>query len=381
LKNIVNYYVNDVQMSNKYIFVSLLFLFLISSCDDEVSKPEPKTSRVDMFCGGIDNGPDISDDGLSAKFLTHKVSLPTGLYTVNIKLALDDGENLIPVTDLEESNIIISDNGDVQFSLSDNINEMPEDFTIVSKPTSFEQNLMILIDVSGDVLQNLPEFKSSLNNFIDEIFDEVSPDEEGQLSIGLYYFAGDPEIKVLKEFSSNEIELKEAVRSLSSDLDIDYSSNLFGSVIESVDLLLNLSEKSAEESTSSTLIVFTDRKEYTNIKTKDELDSALDSLKFISPSSQIISIGLGDKIRTEELENIGRDGYYFAEDFFDLENRFSEISESVNSDLNSYYSIMYCSGRRGGEAEINILIDYEGKTSEISTCLNAENIKDDCNGN
>ena len=356
-------------------------MFLISSCDDEVSKSEPKTSRKDMFCGGIDVIPEIKENGLSVKFLTHKVSLPTGLYTVNIKLALEDGKNLTPVIDLEESNVIISDNGDVQFSLRDNINEMPEDFAIVSKPISFEQNVMILIDVSGDVLQNLPEFKSSLNNFIDEIFDEVTPDEEGQLRIGLYYFAGDPEIKILKGFSSNEIELKEAVRSLSSDLDIDYSSNLFGSVIKSVNLLLNLTSKSSEESVSSTLIVFTDRREYTNIKTKDELDSALDSLKFISPSSQIISIGLGDRILAEELENIGRDGYNFAEDFDDLESELTKISTSVNSDLNSYYSIMYCSGRRGGEAEIDIIIDYNGKTSEINTCLNAGNIKDDCNEN
>ncbi len=367
-----------MKILSSFLLVSFFSLILLSSCDDDPAKEISKTSRQDMFCFGLDEVPDIDDDGIKAQFLTHKVALPSGLYTVNIKLSTEEDGSKVPLTNLEESSIVISDNNDLQFSAEAGINELGEDFTILSKPVSLEHNLMILIDVSGDVLDNLPEFKSALNSFIDAIFDEVSAEEEGQLQIGLYYFHGDPNIYTLNKFSSNELELKDAVRSLSSDLPVDKSSNLFGSVIESVNLLLNLSAKSSKESVSSTLVVFTDRKEHSNIKTQDELDSAIDSLGLVSPHSQIITIGLGGKIKTEELNNIGRDGYYFAQDMSNLKSEFSKISESVNSDLNSYYSINYCCGRRGGEAEINITINYKGQSTQISACLNANNIKDDC---
>lgn len=241
----------------------------------------------------------------------------------------------------------------------------------------FTNHTLLVLDLSNSVLSaSLNELKSASTSFIDNVMPAVSTES---FKMAIYWFDGEDVLHELHPLTSSKEDLQAAIASISSDISNDPSTDLYGAVIKSTDIATDLIEDSAKNNTigGASVVIFTDGTDqasrYTEAKALEKVEKANSNISFFT-------IGLGAEIDSEVLEAIGKTYSVFAGNKEELEVTFNQLSMKVSERANSYYLFEYCSPKRDGSGENNLVIRVQrgAQQGAVQTSFSANGFTGGC---
>lgn len=315
-------------------------------------------------CGGKDK-----NKGIDLELIEATTELPA---KVRLFFRVDLGEENLFVTLTQNDFEIYEDN-----SL---ISALESKAQIQNRPGDYLYSSILLLDLSGSVLNstNLPRVKDAAQSFVESVMPENTEVEYGSREMAVYWFDGEENIHLLQGFSFDKDELIVALQSVDEDISADNSTNLNGAVIQGLSVLESrLTEVSLDPnlSTAGAMVIFTDG---TDQAGRQDDRTAIDAVKSLSSQYSVFTIGLGEEIDQNVLEQFGRDGFELAENSFDLNTAFLDVANRIKSASGSFYVLEYCSPKRSGEHEIQLRAIYEDRVGTFTTRFSAEGFTGGC---
>ena len=274
---------------------------------------------------------------------------------------------------LTESDFNIYENGNL-------VSEFEAVRKIQPNEQVFDYNIILVLDLSGSVLagENLTSLKSAAKSFIDEVMPgEDSPSAEA-IKTEIWWFDGAENLKLLTAASSDADELKTAIDDISPAISSDNSTNLYGAVIQSVEVATQrlVQTRQQDEIGSSALVIFTDGTDQANRASKGQ---ALNAVNSADGDISFYTIGLGGEIDESVLGQIGKTSFVSAANIGELLERFREIGDLISGRANSFYLLEYCSPKRSGNNQLTIEVVKGSLKGSAKTLFDASNFNGSCN--
>lgn len=355
-------------MKRIILFSALISLVILSSCnkddDDNKRTQPPAITCPQPFCN-VD--PSVIDNGLNITFLNHELATPQSKYSVFFKV--DNGFG--PVT-----NLVI---GDVEVKDNDQVIAFESENELLPDPQSFGYHIVLVADLSESITESddLPAVKEAMSAFVNSILNENNS-EVGETFVSLYYFDGDPTLVQLQDFTTDGQLLLNTVENISADLTRDNSTNLYGAFVSGASIIQNRVSNSPKLIDVGAMVVFTDGEDFAGLQTLANAETAVSSLEEDENKIDVYTIGVGQSADDDVLDVLGYSGYFDAENFTDLTPTFESIANELNSEVNSYYKLEYCSPRRAGQTSISIEITKGVNSGRIESCINSDCTPDPC---
>lgn len=239
----------------------------------------------------------------------------------------------------------------------------------------FNNNTVLVLDLSNSVLESsLDELKAASISFINNVM--PSPATES-FKMAIYWFDGEDELHLLNALSSSATELTAAVDGITADISNDPSTDLYGAVIKSTKIAEDLLKSNTNVIGAASVVLFTDG---TDQASRYRESDALNAVKDANRNISFFTIGLGAEIDTEVLEGIGKTASVFAANTEELENTFNQISQRVAEQANSFYLFEYCSPKRDGSGDNNLVIRLTNGSLQgaVQTKFNAKGFTGGC---
>ncbi len=316
-------------MKKSVLFLSALFLVLLfSACKKDKNefgdcwiKPNKAQLKLTVL-----EGPDVTPPS-----------------KISIFFKVQDAYNN-PVGYLKQSNFVIYEKG-LNDDCHRRISEFESTRRISGRAQVFNHTTLLVLDLSGSVLQqSLTKLQEAAIAFIDEIMpDTVDP----SVAMGIWYFDGENKLHQLIPVTSSIFALKLGVSSISKNISIDNSTDLFGAVIKSAVKAQEILQgfQNQDMKSAASVVIFTDGRDRANRYTRQEAYNAVASApKDIS----FFTLGVGNEINKSELQTIGKNGYAEAISIANLTSIFKQIAALVANQSNSFYLFEYCSPIRKG---------------------------------
>lgn len=247
-----------------------------------------------------------------------------------------------------------------------------------SKSQIFSFNTMLLLDLSGSVIENsLEELQQASIRFIESIMPDV-PDPSYQM--GIWWFDGEDRLHELTNFTSQRDVLIGLVESIDPELSTDPSTDLYGAVIKATDRANTTLDEhlAAETIAAASIVLFTDGTDQAARYSKEEALQAVNSSK---NRISYFTIGLGSEIDEATLTELGAEASIIAESNEELEDIFVETANLVFDEANSYYLLEYCSPKRDGSGLSELIIEAtkDDKKGSTTTSFDATGFSSGCN--
>src|SRR5690606_14067332 len=147
--------------------------------------------------------------------------------------------------------------------------------------------------------------------------------------------------------------LTAAVAGITSDISSDVSTDLYGAVIKSTKIAEDLLDKNTQSIGAASIVLFTDG---TDQASRYKQSDAVKAVQGANRNISFFTIGLGAEIDTQVLTEIGKTASVFAANKAELENTFNQISQRVAQQANSFFLFEYCTPKRDGSGESNLVI-------------------------
>jgi VWFA-related protein len=184
---------------------------------------------------------------------------------------------------------------------------------------------VLMLDNSSSVAANLTEIKAAAINLINNIVP--------QQQFAIYKFS--ESVDLIQDFTNNTTLLQNAINSINA---INPTTNLYGAVITGVNRWEDL--YSLDEVTQGALILLTDGSDTQGSNT---LADALGA----RGNKRIYTVGLGNEIDPNSLQQIGNAGFIPVSNVSLLGQKFLDIQNEMNDFANSFYWLNYMSPKRG----------------------------------
>ncbi len=244
----------------------------------------------------------------------------------------------------------------------------------------FDYKVLLLLDLSGSVINgNLDQLKEAAKEFV---IDVMQADMNSSTKIGIWWFDGADQLHPLIDFTNNSIALQEAILGINSGISNDSSTDLFGAIIKATTLAeTELSTSQLEGSLSAaSVIMFTDGTDQAARYTKED---AYEQVNNAANDINYYSIGLGNEIDEDVLRNIGKSSSVFAEDSDSLTAKFEEIAQIIHDETNSFYLFEYCTPKRDGSGENELIIEVtkDDRQGSKTTVFDATGFESGCSLN
>ncbi|RDY61591.1 vWA domain-containing protein [Flagellimonas nanhaiensis] len=248
---------------------------------------------------------------------------------------------------------------------------------ISSNSQVFQNNTLLVLDLSNSVLQgSLEQLKSASTSFIDNVMPDSTPDS---FKMAIYWFDGEDELHLLNEPTSSATELISAINGIDTNISNDPSTDLYGAVIKSTAIAEGLIKSNNENSIigAASIVLFTDGTDQASRFTQAE---ALRAVNNANRNISYFTIGLGAEIDTGILEEIGKTASVFANNKEELEATFNQISQRVSEQANSFYLFEYCTPKRDGSGDNNLVIQltHGGLQGAVQTKFSANDFIGGC---
>ena len=189
---------------------------------------------------------------------------------------------------------------------------------------------VIMIDNSASIGDALSDLKKAANEYVDQITDYQQ--------IAIFKFSDMP---ILLQYYTNEVNLLKAAI---DEIDIGYpTTNLYGSAIEGLQLWNDVYQ--IDEIQQGILVLLTDGDD-------TQGSSTLKKLLEVRGEKMTYTIGIGNDIDSTILKKIGNAGYYHADDYLGLNEKFIEIQNDIINYANSFYWLVYFSPKRGNHQHL-----------------------------
>ena len=311
-------------------------------------------------CSDDEGGGGEDPGGLVLQMLGSPAVEKPSRVTLKFTVATADGK---PVPGLKNSNFSISEDGKT-------LSPAESDHRIIPTPKGFEFFSVLLLDMSGSMIGDIPKLQQAANSFIDAV--------PTGLEVAIFTFDGRATLEKQLDFTTSKTAMKKAVTALSNYKVVDKSTNLYGAVLEGIKKLTARKAKAATgKETSGFMVLFTDGTDQASIKTAAEAKSAVDDAR--KGDLSFFSIGLGKEINKTELQNFGPDGFQFAGDSSKLNSAFQTIAAALKALSDRYYLLAYCSPKRAGSHKLTLLVTWNGKTGKLTATFSAAGFKGGCN--
>ncbi|MGW9686242.1 vWA domain-containing protein [Flagellimonas sp. 2504JD1-5] len=356
----------------KYLSISFFIIFLVScgNADDDVS--------FDINQGELGKGkePDnclgFEDNGLLLSIQDQFTTLP-GKVSILFKVSDLLGN---PISGLTANQFTIYEQG----RNDDCFNTISSSESLARiSPNSqiFSNNTLLVLDLSNSVLESsLDELKTASTSFINNVM--PSP-ETNSFKMAIYWFDGEDQLHLLNDLTSSTTELTAAIDGITADISNDPSTDLYGAVIKSVDFAEDLLQENNQASIigAASIVLFTDGTDQASRFTKD---AALKAVDQADRNISFFTIGLGAEIDTEILKEIGKTASVFASNKEELEATFTQISQRVSEQANSFYLFEYCTPKRDGSGDNNLVIQLTdaGLQGAVQTKFSANGFTGGC---
>ncbi len=241
----------------------------------------------------------------------------------------------------------------------------------------FNNNTLLVLDLSNSVLQSsLEKLKTASTSFVNNVMPSPASDS---FKMAIYWFDGEDELHLLNELTSSTTELTAAIDGINENISSDPSTDLYGAVIKSTAIAEELLDNSTSNETISaaSVVIFTDGTDQASRFTEE---SALDAVNDASRNISFFTIGLGAEIDSEVLSDIGKTASVVASNAEELENTFNQISARVSEQANSFYLFEYCTPKRDGSGENNLVIQLTNGSLQgaIQTSFKADGFTGGC---
>lgn len=216
----------------------------------------------------------------------------------------------------------------------------------------FNNNALLVLDLSNSVLESsLEELKTAAVSFITNV---MPANETDSFQMAIYWFDGEDELHLLNPLTSSISELTGAINDITADISNDPSTDLYGAVIKSTEIANNLIKETDNTIIGATSVtIFTDGTDQASRYTES---SALNAVANADSNVSLFTIGLGAEIDQEVLREIGKTASVVAANKEELETTFNQISARVTEQANSFYLFEYCTPKRDGSGENNLVI-------------------------
>lgn len=241
----------------------------------------------------------------------------------------------------------------------------------------FSNNTLLVLDLSNSVLESsLSELKTASTSFVNNVMPMAESDS---FKMAIYWFDGEDELHLLNPLTSSIAELTKAIDGITQDISNDPSTDLYGAVIKSSAIAETFiqTNNQSEIIGAASVVVFTDGTDQASRYTEE---SALEAVDEANQNISFFTIGLGSEIDQEVLSEIGKTASVVAANTAELEATFNQISQRVSEQANSFYLFEYCTPKRDGSGDNNLVIQLtdNGLQGAVQTEFNADGFTGGC---
>lgn len=324
--------------------LSLILLFTLSSCDcflgfigPDCDEPiEPESSFFNIT---IENTEKITEENkIKVRF---KVTDDTGIGVAN---KTDSDFNLFEQAQSENEQLI-------------DPSEAPR--LIVPSPESYGYATMIIIDLSGSVIDEIGNIKTASIDYVNNLFNSIN---SGNLEVGIFFFDGRTELQQVIDFSTSRNEIIDAISGMTRDLQVEIQTALYHAVIQSCDKI-NLKTNEFQSNPdikiyASSIVIFSDgnNSNFVNVSNSQMVSKiAANSL-----DTDFYCISAGNNPNLDVVNQIGFDGLFQIDNYSQLNGGLNEVLNLIIREANSNYELEICTAKRG----TNVNYRLEVKDSE-----------------
>ncbi len=304
--------------------IGSLLLISFAGCVEETTAPIDENGNNNN--GGNDNDDDDDNDNdpdpqpETRDFYLEAYNVNTSPPSyVNVFFQVASRENNQGVSDLTTEDFRVLENGELISRYESNLQIGKSD------DVQYALKVVLMLDNSFSVGNNLSQIKSSAINMIDQA--------SGPQLFAVYSFSEYPSL--IQDFTTNKEALRNAIRSIPLGAP---TTDFYGAVIEGASHYEDIYSVTRIE--QGFLVIMTDGRDTQFSHTLDEAREAIEN-------KNVYTIGVGPEIDVDVLEMIGTKGFYYINDFTDLELTFEEILHDLELYSNSFYWLHYLSPTRG----------------------------------
>lgn len=274
-----------------------------------------------------------------------------------------------PVSNLTESDFTIFERGrnDSDFKL---ISEDEADRHITDNKDIFRNNVLLLLDLSGSVVNNdLDALKISASQFVNNLLST----DNSSTKIGIFWFDGVDVLHELIGFTSDLDRLTDAIDNLNAGLPTDRSTDLFGAILKGTAKAQNAIADNIASGfqSAASVITFTDGSDQAARYLRSDAIAAVEAA---STAVDFYTIGLGAEIDEDVLQALGPKSALSTDNPDELSDKFQEISDAIFNEANSFYLFEYCTPKRDGSGENGLRIEVTNPigAGAVNTTFNAD---------
>jgi len=224
------------------------------------------------------------------------------------------------------------------------------------------QSTLVLVDISGPIADS--EDMPSLVTAVARLSERVSRLQEVAVSA----FDGGPDLLPILSFEANDV--RGSLDRLRTTRPRSRSTNLNGAVVEGLRVLNQRRAAAQVPHTFANLVVFTDRGDLAHRVNSRELQRALDK-----SGDNVYVIGIGERVKQEELEAIGRGNVMLSTQTKDLTRAFIETGKRIDAAGASHYVLSYCSPKKKGEHTLEVEVVADGDKGRLRQKFQADDFE------
>lgn len=311
------------------------------------------------FDGGLRDG--AGGGGLVVRLTGKPVSESPSRVVVKFQVQTTAGE---PVDGLEALDFTLSEDGQP-------LSSTESDHRLVAAPQQFDFFTALVLDLSGSVVTEI----DTLQDAAQALIDELPPESEA----AVFSFDGRTTLQRRQDFTFSKEMLRGSIARLSGYRVVDPSTNLYGAVLQGIDVLDTRRQLApAPVESAGFMVLFTDGTDHAGLKTAAQARQAVATMRRSPPSYAFFTIGLGSEIDKAELAALGPDGYATALEGAQLGNAFRLIGQRLARAASSYYTLSYCSPKRAGVHNLTIVARWHNLSGQATVPFSAKGFTGGC---
>jgi len=262
----------------------------------------------------------------------------------------------------DENNIGVSDQTDSDFNLYERaisvgeteqlIDPLEAPRLIVPNPQNYRYATMIVMDVSGSVIDEIENIKSAATLYVSNLFNDIN---SGALEVAIYYFDGREQLQELIDFSSSSQDIIAAISSLNQNVQQDISTNLYGAVVQSCNRMQQKKTEIQNDANtniwSSSIVFFSDGQNQDFFNDRNDMNASINATL---DNTGFYVIGAGNNIDASVIADIGRNGQFLIDNYSQLNTGLNSVLDVIRREANSNYELEICTGKSNIEVEFRL---------------------------
>ncbi|MEM6686314.1 MAG: hypothetical protein AAF617_11070 [Bacteroidota bacterium] len=218
---------------------------------------------------------------------------------------------------------------------------------IVPNPQNYRYATMIVMDLSGSVIDEIENIKSAATLYVSNLFSEIN---SGALEVAIYYFDGREQLQELIDFSTSSQDIIAAIAGMSQALQQDISTNLYGAVVQSCERMqakkLEIQNDASTNIWSTSMVFFSDGQNQDFFKNRSEMNTSINATV---NNTGFYVIGAGNNVDASVIADIGRNGQFLIDNYSQLNTGLNSVLDVIRREANSNYELEICTAKSGTE--------------------------------